>query len=63
MPHRVIHIKDDFGIMATPGHADHIIDLDLPACPDTEIAVNAGIQIDPHRHMAVIQKWHMISLA
>ncbi len=63
MPHRVIHIKDDFGIMATPSHADHIIDLDLTACPDTEIAVNAGIQIDPHRHMAVIQKRHMVSLA
>ncbi len=52
--HRVIEVEDDLGVMTSLGHADDVIDLNLPAGPDTKVAVDAGIQIDGHRRMAHI---------
>src|SRR6056297_863253 len=58
LAHRVVEIEDRIGIVAAPGHADHVIDLHIAAGADAQVALNAGIQIDAHRHVAVIEQWH-----
>ena len=54
--HGIVHVEDDLRVMPAPGHADHVVDLHLAAGADAEVAVDAGIQIDPHRHMAVVEQ-------
>ena len=50
--HRVVEVEDDLRADATVGHADHVVDLHLAARPHTEVAVDAGVEIDPHRRVA-----------
>ena len=40
--------------MAAAGHADDVVDLDLAAGADAEIALDAGVEIDRHRHVAAV---------
>src|SRR5262249_40190120 len=40
--------------VAAAGHADHVVDLNLAAGADAEIALDAGVEIDRHRRMAAI---------
>src|SRR5208282_320365 len=54
LAHRVVEVEDDLRMMAAPRHADHVVDLDLAAGADAEIAVDAGVEIDAHRGMAVV---------
>ena len=42
--------------MAATGHADHVIDLHFAAGTDAETALNAGVEIDAHRDMAVVEQ-------
>ena len=42
--------------MAATGHTDHIVHLHFAAGADAKIAVDAGVEIDLHRHMAVVEK-------
>ena len=42
--------------MAPTRHADHVIDLHFTAGPHAETAGNAGVQVDRHRHVAVVQQ-------
>ena len=42
--------------MAAAGHADHVIDLHLAAGAHAKPALDAGIEIDAHRDMAVIEQ-------
>ena len=56
LPHRVVEIKDRIAVLPPACHADHVIDLHLAAGPNAEAALDARVQIDRHRHMAVIQK-------
>ena len=51
LAHRVREIEDDLGVMASSGHADDIIHLHFTARPHTKPAMNARIEIDPHRWM------------
>ena len=60
--HRVVEIEDRIGVMASPRHADHIVHLNLAAGPHAQPALDAGIQIDGHRHVAVIQKRDPLAL-
>ena len=39
-------IKGGITVMPASGHADHVVDLHLATSPDTQVAVNAGIQVD-----------------
>ena len=34
------------------GHADDVVDLDLAAGPDAEVALDAGVEVDAHRRVA-----------
>ena len=52
--HRVVEVEDDPGADAPVGHADDVVDLHLAACPHAEVAVDAGVEVDPHRGMARI---------
>ena len=61
-PHRIVEIEDDLGVMAATGHADHVVDLHFATGADAEIAMNAGVQIDPHRHVTVIEERHAVAL-
>src|SRR5262249_10818249 len=53
--HRVVEIEDDLFVMAARGHADHIVDLNLAAGADTQIALDAGVELHRHRHMAAVR--------
>src|SRR5262249_30226683 len=50
--HRIVEVEDDLLAMAAAGHADHVVDLDLAAGADAEVALDAGVEIDRHRRMA-----------
>jgi hypothetical protein len=50
--HRVVEVEHDLLVMAADGHADHVVDLDLAAGADAEIAVDAGVEVHRHRRMA-----------
>src|SRR5437868_10484206 len=54
--HRIVKIKYDFLAVTTAGHADHIVDLDFTAGADTQIAMDAGIEIDRHRRMRSVRR-------
>jgi len=56
LPHRIGHVEDREGVMPPARHADHVIDLHLAAGAHAKPALDAGIQIDPHRDMAVIEQ-------
>ena len=58
--HRVVHVEDRIGRMPPPRHADHVVHLHLAAGAHTQIALDAGIEIDPHGDMAVVQQRDMI---
>src|SRR6516164_6858408 len=57
--HRVVKIEHDFLAMAAAGHADHVIDLNFTAGTNTQIAMNAGIEIDRHRRVRTIGRWRL----
>src|SRR6056297_2500028 len=58
LAHRVVEIEDRIGIVAAPGHADHVIDLHIAAGADAQVALDAGIKVDAHRNVAVIEQRH-----
>ena len=60
--HRVVEVEDDLFVMTAARHADHVIDLHFAAGADAEIAVDAGIEIDRHRHMAAVGRRLLLAL-
>src|SRR6185312_16492173 len=52
--HRVVEIEHDLLVPAARGHADHVVDLDLAAGADAEVALDAGIELHRHRDMAAV---------
>src|SRR6056297_675808 len=62
LAHRVVEIEDRIGIVAAPGHADHVIDLHIAAGADAQVALDAGIKVDAHGHVTVIQKRDSVAL-
>ena len=52
--HRIVEIENDLGVGIARRHADHVIDLDLAAGADAEIAFDAGVEPDRHRRMAAV---------
>src|SRR5690606_11894118 len=63
MPHRVVEMEEDLLVETAAGHADHVVDLDLAAGADAEVAVDAGIEIDAHRHVARVEEGHLLGRA
>ena len=55
VPHWVIEVKNDFGLMPAPGHTDHIIDLHLTTGAYAQIAVDTGVQCHVHCGMARVR--------
>ena len=55
-PHRIIKVECWIGIVPPTRHPDHVVDLNFAARTHTKTALDASIQIDAHRNMAVIQK-------
>src|SRR5579872_676927 len=53
--HRVVEIEHDLFVMAARRHADHIVDLDLAAGADTEVALDAGVELHRHRRVAAVR--------
>ncbi len=41
-------------MIAARRHADHVVDLDLAAGADAEIALDAGVELHRHRRMAAV---------
>ena len=60
--HRVVEVEDDLFVMAAAGHADHVVDLNFAAGADAEIALDAGVEIDRHRHMAAVGRRLLLAL-
>ncbi len=52
LAHRIVEVEHDLRVGAAVGHADHVVDLDLAAGADAEIALDAGVEIDAHRRVA-----------
>ena len=48
--------------MTAARHADDVIDLHFAAGADAEIAVDAGVEIDRHRHMAAVGRRLLLAL-
>ena len=61
--HRVVEVEHDLLVMAAAGHADDVVDLHLAAGADAEIALDAGVEIDRHRHVAAVWRRHFDGLA
>src|SRR6185437_7350727 len=61
--HRVVEIEHDLLEMAAAGHADDVVDLDLAAGANAEIALDAGIEVDRHRNVAAVRLRHDDRLA
>src|SRR6516164_5768005 len=57
--HRVVKIEHNFLAMAAAGHADHVIDLNFTAGTNTQIAMNAGVEINRHRRVRTIGRWRL----
>ena len=55
-PHRVVHVEHDLRPDVAVRHADDVVDLDLAARADAEIAVDAGIQMHRHRRVAEVRR-------
>src|SRR6185437_12893047 len=60
--HRIVEIEHDFLGVAASRHADDVVDLHFAAGTDTEIALNAGVEIDRHGDMAAIGRGHFFAL-
>ena len=60
--HRVGEIEGRVSVMATTGHADHVVDLHFAAGADAETALDAGIQVDAHGDVAVVEERDAILL-
>jgi hypothetical protein len=58
-PHGLVEVEDHLGLVAPIGHADHVVDLDLPAGPDAEGAVDASVQVDRYRGVADVRRWRV----
>ena len=56
--HWIVEVENDLLAVAAAGHADDVIDLDLAAGADAEIALNAGVEVDRHRRMAAVRLRH-----
>ena len=56
--HRVVEVEDDLRVHAAVGHADDVIDLHFPTRPHAQVAVDAGIEVDPHRGVARVRRDH-----
>ena len=54
LSHGIVEIENDLRCGTAPGHADHVVDLDLAAGADAEITVDAGIEMHRHGGMAEI---------
>src|SRR5581483_4409527 len=52
--HRIVEVEHDLLAVAAAGHADDVVDLNLAAGADAEIAADAGVEIDRHRRMAAV---------
>ena len=50
--HSVVEVEHDLGADPPVGHADDVVDLHLAARPHAQVAVDAGVEVDPHRGMA-----------
>ena len=61
--HRIVEVEHDLFEMAAAGHADNVVDLHFAAGADAEIALNAGVEIDRHRYVAAVRRWHLDRLA
>ena len=52
--HRVVEVEDDLLEWPPRRHADDVVDLDLAAGADAELAVDAGVELHRHRRMAEV---------
>ena len=59
--HWVSHIERWVGVMATSGHADHIIDLNFSARAHAQTTLNTSIKVDGHRNVAVVDQRNTLS--
>ena len=50
--HLIVEVENDLRADATVGHADDVVDLHLAARTHAEIAMDAGVEVDPHRGVA-----------
>src|SRR5690606_22822210 len=49
--HGVVQVKDDLGMLAAVGVADHVVDLLFTAGAHAARALDAGVEVDRHRRM------------
>src|ERR1700722_6192310 len=61
--HRIVEIEHDLLGVAAAGHADDAVDLHFATGANTQIALNAGVEIDRHRHMAAVRLRNFSTLA
>ena len=53
--HWVVEIENDLRLRTPMRHPNHVIDLNVAACADTQCAVDAGIQVDRHRRVRKVR--------
>ena len=54
--HGVVEVEDDLRADAAVGHADDVVDLHLATRPHAQVAVDAGVEVDPHRRVTRVRR-------
>ena len=52
----IIEIENDLGPCPSIGHPDHVVDLYIPACTYTQVALNTRVEVHPHRRMTGVRR-------
>jgi len=52
--HGIVHVKDNLGVVAAHGQADHVVDLLFTAGAQAARALDAGIQVDGNARMGEV---------
>ena len=54
--HGVVKVEGDLAVVAPTGQADDVVDLHFAAGTDTEVALDAGVEVDAHGDMTVVEQ-------
>ena len=55
LPHALVEVEHDLGAVAAECHADDVVGLHLAAGADTEVAVNAGVEVHGDGRMRAVR--------
>ena len=58
LTHGVVEVEGDLGIVPPARQADDVVDLHFAAGADAEVTLDAGVEVDAHGNVAVVEQGH-----